>query len=119
MNQLSLFDVQDEYSPVPFTAPLADRMRPESLEDYVGQNHLLGEGKILRQMLENDRISSMIFWGASRRGQDHFGQDHRQPHQVRICKLQRSHQRYQGNQGYHEAGGGKPGLRHAHPLLCG
>lgn len=63
MNQLSLFDFQDEYSPVSFTAPLADRMRPQTLEDYMGQDHLLGKGKILRQMLEKDRIPSMIFWG--------------------------------------------------------
>lgn len=38
-------------------------MRPQSLEDYVGQKHLLGEGKLLRQMLEKDQVCSMIFWG--------------------------------------------------------
>ena len=43
--------------------PLASRMRPESLEEFVGQEHLLGEGKILRQLIEQDRIPSMIFWG--------------------------------------------------------
>lgn len=44
-------------------APLADRMRPRDLNDYVGQTHLLGDGKLLRRMLEQDNIPSMIFWG--------------------------------------------------------
>ncbi|MFG6357551.1 MAG: replication-associated recombination protein A [Acetatifactor sp.] len=43
--------------------PLADRLRPATLEEYVGQQHLLGPGKILRQLLERDQIPSMIFWG--------------------------------------------------------
>ena len=46
-----------------FSAPLASRLRPETLEDYVGQQHLVGKGKILRQLIERDQISSMIFWG--------------------------------------------------------
>lgn len=58
MEQLSLFD-----SSLPASTPLANRLRPETLEDYIGQKHLLGKGKILRQMLEKDMISSMIFWG--------------------------------------------------------
>lgn len=43
--------------------PLAARLRPETLEEYVGQTHLLGEGKVLRRLIESDNISSMIFWG--------------------------------------------------------
>ena len=43
--------------------PLANRMRPRTLKDYVGQQHLLGEGRILRQLIENDMVPSMIFWG--------------------------------------------------------
>ncbi len=43
--------------------PLAARMRPLNLDEFVGQEHLVGEGKILRQMIENDRIPSMILWG--------------------------------------------------------
>ena len=58
MEQLSLFAEEINYN-----APLASRMRPTSLEDYIGQEHLIGEGKILRQMLEKDMLSSMIFWG--------------------------------------------------------
>ncbi len=61
MHQLSF--TSDEYSLSSATAPLADRMRPQSLEDYVGQTHLLGKGKLLRQMLEKDQVCSMIFWG--------------------------------------------------------
>ena len=63
MQQLSFFDTSNEYSPSPAMAPLADRMRPGSLDDYVGQDHLLGKGKLLRQMLEKDQVCSMIFWG--------------------------------------------------------
>ena len=56
MDQMSIFD-----NLVP--EPLAARMRPESLEDFAGQKHLLGEGKVLRRLIESDNISSMIFWG--------------------------------------------------------
>lgn len=44
-------------------APLADRMRPETLTDFVGQEHILGEGKPLRRMIEKGQLHSMIFWG--------------------------------------------------------
>ena len=57
MQQMSLFDNREVY------APLASRLRPSTLEDFVGQKHLLGDGKILRQLIEKDQISSMIFWG--------------------------------------------------------
>ncbi len=43
--------------------PLAARMRPRSLEEFAGQKHLLGEGRILRRLIASDMISSMIFWG--------------------------------------------------------
>lgn len=43
--------------------PLANRLRPQTLEDYAGQHHLLGEGKVLSRLIENDTIASMIFWG--------------------------------------------------------
>ncbi len=44
-------------------APLADRMRPRSLEEFVGQDQLLGQGKVLRQAIESDHLPSMILWG--------------------------------------------------------
>ncbi len=57
MEQMSLFDNRET------TSPLAARLRPETLQDYVGQKHLIGEGRILRRLIEEDKISSMIFWG--------------------------------------------------------
>lgn len=57
MEQMSLFDDRKT------SAPLASRLRPETLDEYVGQQHLLGPGKLLRQLIEKDQISSMIFWG--------------------------------------------------------
>ena len=45
------------------TQPLADRMRPTTIDDFAGQQHLVGKGRVLRKLIENDRISSMIFWG--------------------------------------------------------
>ncbi len=45
------------------TQPLAARLRPQNLDEFFGQKHLLGEGKILRRLIEGDKISSMIFWG--------------------------------------------------------
>jgi len=47
----------------PETTPLADRIRPQSLKEFVGQEHLVGPGKPLRVAIENDRIFSLIFWG--------------------------------------------------------
>jgi putative ATPase len=44
-------------------APLAERVRPQTLEEYRGQEHLLGPGRLLRKMIESDRLSSLIFWG--------------------------------------------------------
>jgi putative ATPase len=43
--------------------PLAERMRPERLEDYIGQEHILGEGKPLRRQIERDELTSIILWG--------------------------------------------------------
>lgn len=45
------------------TQPLASRLRPKSLDEFAGQEHLLGKGKVLRKLIEGDKISSMIFWG--------------------------------------------------------
>ena len=43
--------------------PLAERMRPKSLDDYIGQKHLVGEGAVIRRMIESGNISSFILWG--------------------------------------------------------
>lgn len=44
-------------------APLADRIRPKTIDEFIGQNHLIGEGKIIRRMIKADRIYSSIFYG--------------------------------------------------------
>ena len=56
MEQKSLFE---DYK----NQPLASRLRPRDLDEFVGQRHLIGEGKILRKLIESDNISSIIFWG--------------------------------------------------------
>lgn len=43
--------------------PLAERLRPQTLDDYIGQKHLVGEGAVIRRMIEQKRISSFILWG--------------------------------------------------------
>lgn len=56
MEQITFFENNE-------TQPLAARLRPQSLDEFVGQRHLLGKGKILYRLIESDQISSMIFWG--------------------------------------------------------
>lgn len=56
MEQQSLFENE-------INQPLASRLRPENLDEFAGQTHLVGEGKILRRLIDGDKISSMIFWG--------------------------------------------------------
>ena len=63
MEQLSLLPEEKPEKTEPAAQPLASRMRPEDLSEFVGQEHLLGEGKLLRQMIERDQIPSMILWG--------------------------------------------------------
>src|SRR3954468_7043753 len=60
----SLFDDEERpVEPVSETAPLADRLRPQTLDEIVGQGHLLDPGKPLRTAIEHDQIPSMILWG--------------------------------------------------------
>jgi len=56
-NSLELFGVDDSIR------PLADRLRPQSLDEFVGQSHLLGSDSTLRQAIQHNRLHSMIFWG--------------------------------------------------------
>lgn len=55
-------------------APLADRMRPQTLEDYLGQQHILGPGKLLRRAIEADRITSIILYGPPGTGKTSLAQ---------------------------------------------
>ena len=45
------------------TLPLAERLRPRNLDEYIGQQHLVGEGQVLRKMITGGKLVSMIFWG--------------------------------------------------------
>jgi putative ATPase len=62
MKTLDLFSVGTQ-SDVEASAPLAERMRPRIIAEYVGQPHLLGEGSLLKRSIEEDKLFSMIFWG--------------------------------------------------------
>ena len=55
-----LFTTQESSDP---SVPLAERLRPQSLDEVVGQRHLIGPGKVLRTLIEHDTVPSMIFWG--------------------------------------------------------
>ena len=60
-DEQDLFDAAARQDPE--ATPLAERMRPRTLDDYVGQEHVVGPGKLLRRAIEADRIPSMILWG--------------------------------------------------------
>ena len=60
---MSLFNPTPDAKVAPVEAPLAERMRPRTLDEFLGQEHLLGPGKPLRVQIERDDASSMIFWG--------------------------------------------------------
>ncbi len=57
---MDLFDHRKEKN---VSVPLAERLRPKKLDEFIGQNHLIGEGQVLRTAIENDDLISMIFWG--------------------------------------------------------
>ncbi len=62
MTNMNLFDLNKEET-LQKSAPLAQRMRPQTLDEIVGQEHILAPGKLLRRSIETDRLSSIIFWG--------------------------------------------------------
>lgn len=62
MKTLDLFSLGTQ-SDAEESAPLAERMRPKTIAEYVGQSHLLAEGSLLRRSIEEDKLFSMIFWG--------------------------------------------------------
>src|SRR5260370_22732791 len=71
-NNVSLFSKLPPPPPEPdvpaANQPLAERMRPRTLDEFIGQEKLLGPGKSLRVQIENDNLSSMLFWGPPRCG---------------------------------------------------
>ena len=62
MKNLDLFS-QENVGEVKDSAPLAERMRPQNISEYIGQRHLLAEGCLLKRAIEEDKLFSMIFWG--------------------------------------------------------
>jgi putative ATPase len=59
---MDMFEQQAEQQQLE-QAPLATRMRPNNLNNFVGQEHILGKGRVLRRAIESDRIPSVILWG--------------------------------------------------------
>jgi putative ATPase len=64
---------EKEFVKKEFRKPLADRMRPKTLDEFVGQEHLLGEGKLLKTLLDRKDVPSLIFWGPSGTGKTSLG----------------------------------------------
>lgn len=60
---MDLFEKEKQPAGKSKLKPLAERMRPQSLDEFIGQQHLLAPGKLLREAIEQDRLVSMIFWG--------------------------------------------------------
>ncbi len=60
---MELFATTSDDSEKNNSVPLAERMRPRTLDEFIGQQHLVGPGKLLRQAIEQDKLISMIFWG--------------------------------------------------------
>ena len=59
---MSLFDI-NKTETLEKNAPLAQRMRPQTLDEILGQDHIIGQGKLLRRAIETDKLSSLIFYG--------------------------------------------------------
>ncbi|MCJ7791176.1 MAG: replication-associated recombination protein A, partial [Dehalococcoidia bacterium] len=62
MDKMPLFDLPEEED-LPRSVPLAARMRPQAFAEFVGQEHLVAEGRVLRKCIEADQLPSMVFWG--------------------------------------------------------
>jgi len=60
---MDLFDTQADHEASPSHSPLAERTRPRTLEEFVGQDHLVGPGKALHRLIEMDQVPSMLLWG--------------------------------------------------------
>ena len=112
MQQQSLFQQN-------IAEPLANRLRPESLEEYVGQQQLVAPGRVLRRLIDADQIPSMIFWGPPGVGKTTLGPDHRQAHAGRIHQFQRGDQRHQRDQRGDAAGRNQPADGAEDHFVCG
>lgn len=68
--------------------PLAERMRPKSLEDYIGQQHLVGPGKVLRKMIDSGVVSSFILWGPPGVGKTTLADDYRGTVETSVLRVE-------------------------------
>ena len=93
-----LFD--DDDTPLPGT-PLAERMRPRTLDEFVGQAHLLGPGRPLRQALDSGALHSLILWGPPGTGKTTLARLLATRRRRGLRRVQRRHVGHQGNQGGH------------------
>ena len=111
MEQMTLFDCE-------IPQPLAAKLRPQKLEEYTGQSHLLGKGKVLRRLIENDQVSSMIFWGPPGVGKTTLARIIANRTKSAFIDFS-SDKRYQGNSYSDGAGGKQPPFWRADHCLCG
>ena len=77
---MDLFDYMREQNQEK-EAPLASRLRPRTLDEVVGQQHIIGKGRLLYRAIKADQLTSIIFYG---NGKDHPGKGNRQYHQRRV-----------------------------------
>lgn len=75
---MDLFDYMREQNKET-SGPLASRMRPTTLDEVVGQQHIVGKDKLLYRAIKADKLSSIIFYGPPGTGKDYFGKGH-SPH---------------------------------------
>lgn len=104
MEQMSIFENK-------ISQPLAARLRPATLEEYVGQTHLLGEGKVSAPPYRKRQPFLYDFLGSSGHRKDDAGQDNRRYDKSRIHRFFCGDQRHQGNKGGDAAGRDQPPLR--------
>ena len=81
----SLFPEPDE-PPITPETPLAERLRPRTLDELIGQEHLIGKGKVLRAMVEQDQLTSIILWGPPGTGKDDSCADHGETDPISFCR---------------------------------